>query len=619
MGSRLGGRPPKAKHGKANRESPLGEFVIPTSANEAVGEYTPSGHLVNVWCEDDERLLVCSRERMIGKHISQVLAPDVSAMLQDVFLRVAMSGHYENVKYELEAKGRSWQVRGRVVPVVGPHGQVERVRLVARDVTDENRIKEKLSDKEKIIEQVLMITRLLNAPLNLEELFDLLVRECMKATEADAGGMTLRRGNYFISEGFLAEGRYWESRRVWRPEDLLTQWFLVQRAPCVSNRVAEDPRLRLYRARIKLYNALCVPIFDRRGEVLGFVGVANKVGRERFDQEDVARMIALVQVASGSIQNAISVCKMEDAQQRIRRASALLMKAREDEQRRIARMLHETTSQDLLALKLNLGVALKRSQESGEELQSLLRESIEMAKGTMQGIRTLSYVLHPPLLDESGLECALPWFVNGFAKRSEIDVDLKLDAKVGRLDAEMENTLFRAVQESLSNVHRHAESSRASVRLWREDSLVILEVQDYGKGMRGQSLSGERQGKLDWSGGVLGARNGGALPGVGIAGMRERVEQLGGKFEVMSAPGRGTKIRVVMEDAGRGQAAADPAAAAYVEAVKAVSAGSIADASNNGHGEVGRTEVRSRDAEQPEKHRGVMRKVAAAGGGGSRN
>ena len=134
-------------------------------------------------------------------------------------------------------------------------------------------------------------------------------------------------------------------------------------------------------------------------------------------------MIALAQVASGSIQNAISVCKMEDAQQRIRRASALLMKAREDEQRRIARMLHETTSQDLLALKLNLGVALKRSGESGEEVQSLLRESIEMAKGTMQEIRTLSYVLHPPLLDESGLECALPWFVNGFAKRSEIDVE----------------------------------------------------------------------------------------------------------------------------------------------------------------------------------------------------
>ncbi len=586
---------------------------------------------MNVWCEDDERLLVCPRERMIGKHISQVLTPDVSAMLQDVFLRVAMSGHYENVKYELEAKGRSWQVRGRVVPVMGRHGEVERVRLVARDVTEENRVKEQLSAKKKIIEQVMMVSRLLNAPLDLGELFDVLVRECMKATKADAGGMTLRRGNYFISEGFLAEGRYWESRRVWSPEDALTQWFLVQRAPCVSNRVQDDRRLRLYRARIRLHNVLCVPIFDRRCEVLGFVGVANKVGREHFDEEDLARMTTLSQVASGSIQNAISLRKMEDEQQRIRQASALLVKAREDEQRRIARMLHETTSQDLLALKLNLGVALKRSGESGEEVQSLLRESIEMAKGTMQGIRTLSYVLHPPLLDESGLECALPWFVNGFAKRSEIEVDLKLDAKVGRLDAETESTLFRAVQESLSNVHRHAESARASVRLWREGSQVILEVQDYGKGMRAQAVSGERQGKLDWSGGVIGARNGGVPPGVGIAGMRERVEQQGGRFEVASVPGRGTKIRVVMEDAGRdGTEQIERSLEVEVGGVEAVgeegareravvlASGVGEDASQNGHHEESAGEVRSSAAERHAKDRGLMRKVAAAGGG-SRN
>ena len=122
-------------------------------------------------------------------------------------------------------------------------------------------------------------------------------------------------------------------------------------------------------------------------------------------------------------------------------------------------------------------------------------------------------------------------------------------------------------------------------------------------------------GRSDW------ARNGGALPGVGIAGMRERVEQLGGKFEVVSVPGRGTKIRVVMEDAGRGQAeAADPAAGADAEAVAGggLAARSIEDARNNGHGEADRTEVRSSDAERHEKHRGVMRKVAAAGGG-SRN
>lgn len=626
----MGGRPPRAKHGEANWESPLGEFVVPTWANEAVGEYTPSGHLVNVWCEDDERLLVCSRERMIGKHISQVLDGSVSRMLQDVFLRVAMSGHYENVKYELEANGRFWQVRGRVVPVVGPRGEVERVRLVARDVSDETSASKRLREKERIIEQVLTVSRLMNAPLELGELFDVLVKECMKATDADAGGMTLRRGNCFISEGFFAEGKHWESRRIWRPEDTLTQWFLVHRVPCVSHRIEVDPRLRVYRARVRLNNAVLVPIFDRSGEVLGFVGVANKKGRGYFEKEDVARMTALAQVASGPIQNAISLRKVEDAKQRVQQVSGALLKAQDDERRRIARILHETTSQDLLAVKMNLGAVLRqRTQELEGEVAALLKETVELTKGTMQGIRTLSYVLHPPLMDESGLACALPWFVNGFAKRSEIDVDMKLDAKVRRLAAETESTLFRVVQEGLANVHRHAESGRASVRLWREGPQVILEVQDYGKGMRTEA--GERQGKLDWSGGVCGARNGGALPGVGIAGMRERVEQLGGKFEVVSTVGRGTKIRVVMEDAGRvgveevaeapapaGLNGGDFVAGAAREHAMAMAAGAGESSSEQVLQEKSVEEVRSGEKERHEKHRGVMRKFAAAGGG-SRN
>lgn len=509
---------------------------------------------MKVWCENDDRLVVCSRERMIGKHVSTVLDVNSSEMLQGVFRRVAASGRGEKVQYELEARGRLVDVRGRVVPVFGRRGVVESVRLVARDVSAESQALRRLSEREVALEQLLQFTRRMNGPLDLNALFDLLVKECMEATAADAGGMTLRRGNLFVSESFYAEGKTWKDRRIWQPEDALTQWFLLKRTPCMSNRVGMDPRLRPYRARVRLHTVLTAPIMDRSGEVIAFVGVANKKGDRRFDEEDLRRVVMLAQVAAGPIQSAISLRRMEDAQHRARSASSALLKVQDDERRRIARTLHETTSQDLLAAKMNLGMVLRRSRELGIEVHDLVRQAADLVRNTMQEIRTISYVLHPPLLDESGLECALSWFVKGFAKRSEIDVDLKLDTNVGRLGGETESTLFRVAQEGLGNIHRHAGSTRASVRLWREGPQVVLEVEDYGKGMKAPEViqetfdwQGEVAGDLSASATLNGGRNGGALPGVGIAGMRERVQELGGSFALYSAEGRGTKIRVVMQ------------------------------------------------------------------------
>ena len=157
---------------------------------------------------------------------------------------------------------------------------------------------------------------------------------------------------------------------------------------------------------------------------------------------------------------------------------------------------------------------------------------------SMTGIRTVSYLLHPPFLDETGLLSALRWYVGGFAERSGITVDLDLPDHFERLPLETETVLFRIVQESLTNIHRHAESKAALIRLRRDTGMLVLEIEDRGHGIPSASLEH--------------ITRGGGVAGVGIASMSERIEQLGGRLEVTSSE-RGTTVHVwlpLARDAG---------------------------------------------------------------------
>jgi signal transduction histidine kinase len=221
--------------------------------------------------------------------------------------------------------------------------------------------------------------------------------------------------------------------------------------------------------------------------------------------------------------------ELHDSLSQMRALSGRLMRAQDDERRRIAQMLHETTAQDLAALKMMLA-RLSRTVGSTipETDRSALTGSIELAERSITGVRTLSYLLHPPFLDEMGLVSALRWYAEGFAERSAIAVDLDLPASFERLEQDVETALFRVVQEALINVHRHADSPRASIRLRRTGEGLTLEVEDSGHG-----IPTERLEQLPVGGGVL---------GVGVAGMRERLKQLGGTLDIESGE-HGTVVR----------------------------------------------------------------------------
>jgi PAS domain S-box-containing protein len=206
----------------------------------------------------------------------------------------------------------------------------------------------------------------------------------------------------------------------------------------------------------------------------------------------------------------------------LRLLSARLMQLQDEERRRISRELHDSSGQALAALSMSLSMIERETDKLSERAVKNLTDANRLVRELSQEVRTMSHLLHPPLLDEAGLESALRWFVEGFAQRSGINVDLNLSPELGRLSKEMEISIFRIVQESLANVHRHSGSKTAQVQVGRDAQKVTLEIRDQGRGL---PLKGKAE------------RSEPAVPGVGIQGMCERVRQLGGHFDIDSTKG----------------------------------------------------------------------------------
>lgn len=210
--------------------------------------------------------------------------------------------------------------------------------------------------------------------------------------------------------------------------------------------------------------------------------------------------------------------ELDTANKNLRDLSARLLQLRDEERRRIARELHDSVGQLLAALTMNLS-AVRVDIEQLTRTASTLTDSEALVQEMSKEVRTISHLLHPPLLDEAGLVSALRWYVDGFAQRSNIKVDLDFPDDFRRLSREMETAIFRVVQECLTNIHRHSESPVAKIRIRQSDGQVVVEVQDRGKGIPPDKLNEMT---------AVGA------PGVGIRGMRERLRQLGGDIEITS-------------------------------------------------------------------------------------
>jgi PAS domain S-box-containing protein len=219
------------------------------------------------------------------------------------------------------------------------------------------------------------------------------------------------------------------------------------------------------------------------------------------------------------------------AKKQIMEFAARLQTMQDEERRRLARELHDSVGQTLAALSMNIGIAQAQSHKLDALGARAISENAHLVDQLSREIRTISHLLHPPLLDVAGLVSALRWYVDGFSERSHIKVDLEIPKAFGRLPDEMEIAIFRIVQECLTNIHRHSGSPTATIRLVQEGDRLTIQVQDDGKG-----IPLEKQRALIESG----------LGGVGFAGMRERLRQLGGTLEIRSE-GRGTLVGATLK------------------------------------------------------------------------
>ena len=277
------------------------------------------------------------------------------------------------------------------------------------------------------------------------------------------------------------------------------------------------------------------PVKDGAGRIVGASKVARNITEqkraERALRESEERLRALTDGLETQVRVRTQELEQRNAEvvqqsEQLRELSNRLVQTQDDERRRIARELHDSAGQLLTALGLNLSSVTELARQN-LPLDKIIEDSHALIQQLSKEIRTMSYLLHPPLLDENGLSEAIRWYVQGLMERSDLKIELVISENFGRLPGEMELSVFRIVQECLTNIHRHSDSKVATIRISRRAESVSLEIQDGGKGISAEKLAGIRAQRS----------------GVGITGMRERVRHFGGALDIQS-DATGTKILV---------------------------------------------------------------------------
>jgi signal transduction histidine kinase len=294
----------------------------------------------------------------------------------------------------------------------------------------------------------------------------------------------------------------------------------------LSARAGEESRIEGLKAGADDY--LVKPFTAR--ELLARVGAHLKLAQVRCEAAEMERRLRTeVELARAQLEKRVNerTTELQLANQELRQLSSRLQQTQDEERRRLARELHDSAGQLLIAIAMNIALMKSEVQKLGPEAAKRVEDNAAMVDQLITEIRTISHLLHPPLLDEVGLASALRWYVEGFAERGQIAASLDLPEHLERFSAEMEIAIFRVVQECLTNVHRHSGSRSCSVKVVKNEDDLQVEIRDEGRG-----IPTEKRLTLTASRG-----------GVGLRGMRERIGELGGTLRINSSQ-QGTSVVV---------------------------------------------------------------------------
>ncbi len=428
------------------------------------------------WCE----LAGYPPEVALGTGWERVVHPEDRARVGGEWSRMAALGVPFRSEYRyLQPGGRVVWIFGEVVEERDADGRLTGYVGTATDITELRRMREELQQSHAQLEE------------RVRERTEQIGRMAMIVAAMDDAIISSEFAGKIVSWnpaaeaifGYTAEEMIGETSYKVTPENRIGEARELKEQVRRGEPVLQLETVRMARSGELIEVSLSIfPLRDAAGQVCGTSAILRDIREQK------------------------------KTERRLRALSWRLLRTQDEERRRLARELHDSTAQTVAGLAMSLSLLTQEGGGMPEERRvALLADCLELAEGAVRELRTQSYLLHPPLLDERGLNAALRWFVDGFAERSRIVVELAIDPRFPRLHEQLEMTIFRVIQESLSNVRRHAKSATASIRMALEDGWVTLEIRDRGCGL---------------------PREEGEWLGVGIAGMRERLLQLGGSLTI---------------------------------------------------------------------------------------
>jgi PAS domain S-box-containing protein len=472
--------------------------------------------IITSWNRGAERTFGFRESEAVGKHITLIVPPDRLEEENDILRRLRRGervDHFETLRQRKD--GVLLDMSLTISPVRDAGGRIVGASKVARDITLQKRADQVLRESEAKFRAVFEQTTQFAGIMTKEGVL------------VEANKLSLEVCGY--NAGDVLGKFFWET--PWWRNFQESQEKIRAAIPTVA---AGTPYREILRYSFadgteRIVHFVLYPIVDEKGTVIFLHPTGVDITDQKRTEENYRR---LAETLNAEVRARTKELEEKNADilrqsEQVRDLSQHLMKMQDAERRHIARELHDSAGQTLAVLGMSLGALIHKAEAVAPELVKDGERIEELAQQLHREIRTTSYLLHPPLLDENGLTSALSWYVQGLSERSGLSIALEIREDFGRLPADMELAIFRMVQEGLTNIHRHSGSKSAAILIARQHDRVRIEIEDRGKGM-----SAERLAEI---------QSGGS--GVGIRGMRERVRQFQGKMEIESH-GPGTHIIV---------------------------------------------------------------------------